>query len=81
MPLDLARLLDPAHTAVLTSECQDGIIGPASRLGALVDAVRAGGMIDRIAELLDEQSPPTSPPAGGSTVAPPRAPQAPASWN
>ncbi len=52
MPLDVARLLDPAHTAVLTSECQEGIVGAASRLGALAEAVRAGGMLARIAELL-----------------------------
>lgn len=52
MPLDVARLLDPARTAVLTSECQEGIVGATSRLGALTDAVRTGGMVDRIAELL-----------------------------
>ncbi len=54
MPLDVARLLDPAHTAVLTSECQEGIIGAASRLEALTDAVRAGGMTGRIGELLGQ---------------------------
>ena len=53
MAPDLARLLDPAHTAVLTSECQEGIIGAASRLGPLADAVRAGGMVARVAELVE----------------------------
>lgn len=54
MPLELSQLLDPAHTAVLTSECQEGIIGEASRLGPLVAAARATGMVERIAELLHQ---------------------------
>jgi nicotinamidase-related amidase len=52
MPLDLRALLDPRHTALLTSECQEGIIGAASRLGPLADAVRANGMLDVLADLL-----------------------------
>ena len=52
MPLELSQLLDPAHTAVLTSECQEGIIGAASRLGTLAEAARATGMIERIADLV-----------------------------
>jgi len=38
MPLDLAALLDPAHTAVVTSECQNGVIGAESVLPELAVA-------------------------------------------
>ena len=37
MPLDLAELLDPAHTAVVTSECQNGVIGAESVLPELAE--------------------------------------------
>jgi nicotinamidase-related amidase len=52
MPLDLRQVLLPAHTAVLTSECQEGIVGAASRLGALGAAIRAGDVLGRIAGIL-----------------------------
>jgi nicotinamidase-related amidase len=32
MPVDLGALIDPAHTAVATSECQNGVIGAESVL-------------------------------------------------
>jgi nicotinamidase-related amidase len=32
MPLDLRSLLDPTTTAVVTSECQNGVLGPDSAL-------------------------------------------------
>jgi nicotinamidase-related amidase len=51
MPIDLATLVDPRQTALVTSECQEGIVGAASRLGPLVDAVRQRDVIGRIAEL------------------------------
>jgi biuret amidohydrolase len=35
MPVDLVALLDPAHTAVVTSECQNGVIGVDSLLPEL----------------------------------------------
>src|SRR3569623_3509863 len=35
MPVDLAALLDPATTAVVTSECQNGVVGPPSVLPEL----------------------------------------------
>lgn len=38
MPVDLAALLDPAHTAVVTSECQVGVIGPEAALPELAAA-------------------------------------------
>jgi nicotinamidase-related amidase len=40
MPLDLASLVDPAHTALLTQECQNGVIGDESALPQLADAAR-----------------------------------------
>ena len=51
MPVELATLVDPRHTALLTSECQEGIIGAASRLGPLAQVVREGDVIGRIAAL------------------------------
>jgi nicotinamidase-related amidase len=37
VPLDLAALLDPAHTAVVTQECQVGVIGDAAVLRQLAE--------------------------------------------
>ena len=42
MPLDLAALVDPARAAVVTSECQDGVIGSTSVLPELAAAAAAG---------------------------------------
>ena len=58
MPLDLAALVDPAHTVLVTQECQVGVIGESSPLtelkaaaepiigplGALAAAARAAGV-------------------------------------
>jgi nicotinamidase-related amidase len=41
MPLDLAALIDPAHAAVITSECQNGVIGSDSVLPELATAAAA----------------------------------------
>ena len=41
MPLDLAALVDPAHTALVTSECQNGVIGEPSALPELAIAAAA----------------------------------------
>ena len=41
MPLDLRTLLDPAHTALVTQECQVGVIGDAAVLRELADAAQA----------------------------------------
>jgi nicotinamidase-related amidase len=38
MPVDLVALLDPVHTAVVTSECQNGVIGAESVLPELAAA-------------------------------------------
>jgi nicotinamidase-related amidase len=51
MAVELATLVDPRHTALITSECQEGIIGTASRLGPLAEVVRNSGVIERIAGL------------------------------
>lgn len=40
MPLDLRSLLEPTETAVVTSECQNGVLGPHSALPDLADAAR-----------------------------------------
>jgi nicotinamidase-related amidase len=41
VPLDLAALLDPAHTALVTSECQNGVVGAESVLPELAAAAPA----------------------------------------
>jgi biuret amidohydrolase len=40
MPLDLPSLLDPGHTALVTQECQKGVIGPNPALPQLAEAAR-----------------------------------------
>jgi nicotinamidase-related amidase len=42
----LRRILDPATTAVLTMELQQGVVGPESLLPALVDEVHRTGIVD-----------------------------------
>ena len=51
MPLDLAALVDPTHTAVVTSEVQNGVVGPRSALPALADAA-AVTMLPALVRLL-----------------------------
>ena len=41
MALDLRDLVDPAHTAVVTQECQRGVIGDAAVLRELADIARS----------------------------------------
>ncbi|MDW3217762.1 MAG: cysteine hydrolase [Acidimicrobiales bacterium] len=45
----LETLLDPAVTAVVTMELQNGVVGEQALLPALVDAVRDGGTIEAAA--------------------------------
>jgi len=40
--MDLAQLVDPAHTAVCVVECQNGVIGAQSSLPALAEAASTG---------------------------------------
>ena len=49
MPLDLARLLSPAHTALVTQECQRGVIGDRAVLPELARA--AAPIVPQVAEL------------------------------
>lgn len=51
MPLDLAALVDPAHTAIVTSEVQNGVVGARSALPALAEAA-ATEMLPALARLL-----------------------------
>jgi nicotinamidase-related amidase len=51
MPIDLARLLDPAHTAIVTSEVQNGVVGEPSALPALAEAAR-DAMVPNLVRLL-----------------------------
>jgi len=53
MPLDLAALVDPAHTALVTQECQEGVIGEKSALPGLAEGVARVDMIGNVARLLD----------------------------
>jgi nicotinamidase-related amidase len=52
MPLDLASLVDPKHTALVTQECQQGVIGEKSALPALAAGVARVDMIRHVAELV-----------------------------
>ncbi|MEV8457092.1 cysteine hydrolase [Streptomyces sp. NPDC052095] len=48
----LAEQLDPATTALLTVECQQGVVGPGSALPELAEEARSSGTLDRIALLV-----------------------------
>ncbi|MFD9444389.1 cysteine hydrolase [Streptomyces sp. NPDC060006] len=50
---ELRELLDPATTALLTVECQQGVVGPDSALPELAEAARASGVLTRVARLVD----------------------------
>lgn len=45
--------LDPATTALLTVECQNGVVGEESALPELAKEARASGMLGRVAALAD----------------------------
>lgn len=51
MPVDLAELVDPAHTAVVTQECQKGVLGDRPVFPQLAEIARAE-MIPNAARLL-----------------------------
>lgn len=48
MPVDLAALVKPAHTVLITQECQQGVLGPDSSLPALADAASELGLVEKI---------------------------------
>jgi len=57
MPIDLTSLLAPSQTALLVMECQEGVIGGGGKLGALAEAVRRHGVVERIRRLLEAARP------------------------
>ena len=50
---DLCELVAPGHTAIITQECQRGVIGAESVLPELAESARTSGMIDNVARLVD----------------------------
>ena len=52
MPIDLQAMFR-SGVALITVECQRGVIGPGGPLPALVDAVHESGLIERSARVLD----------------------------
>jgi len=52
VPLDLARLVAPDHTAVLTMELQRGVVGERSAIRELADEVERAGLVANTARLL-----------------------------
>jgi nicotinamidase-related amidase len=68
MPVDLTELLSPRHTAVLTVECQRGVIGAGGALSALAVAVREAGIVPRIARVLDAARAAKAPVLHGTVV-------------
>jgi nicotinamidase-related amidase len=51
MPLDLAQLVAPEHTALVLQEVQNGVVGEPSALPALAAAAAATNLIGHCAEL------------------------------
>jgi nicotinamidase-related amidase len=51
MPIDLGALLEPARTAIVTSEVQNGVVGSPSALPALAEAAQVA-MVPNLAKLL-----------------------------
>jgi nicotinamidase-related amidase len=51
MPPDLAALVDPAHTAVVASEMQKGVIGDEAIFPELATIAREDGIVDAAASL------------------------------
>jgi biuret amidohydrolase len=52
VPVDLVSLVDPAHTALVTQECQEAVIGERSMLPQLADAARRAGLPANVARLV-----------------------------
>ncbi len=52
MPVDLAELLDPPHTAVLTMELQRGVVGDRATIAALAEVVEARGVVPAAARVV-----------------------------
>ena len=54
MPPDLTPYLDPSTCGVVVFECQQMVIGKNGPYPGLIESVHEGGMLDRLATLLDE---------------------------
>jgi nicotinamidase-related amidase len=52
MPVDLADLVTPAHTAVVTSEVQRGVVGDCSALPELARAFQESGAVACVAQVV-----------------------------
>lgn len=52
MATDLAELLTPETTVLLTQECQRGVVGPNSMIPALAEAARTSGAIANVTRLV-----------------------------
>jgi nicotinamidase-related amidase len=52
VPVDLAEMLDPGHSAVLTMELQHGVIGDESPMRELADAAAAANVVANAAKVL-----------------------------
>ena len=48
MGVELKDLLDPAHTAVVTCECQQGVLGEAAVFPALAEAAAKSGLVENV---------------------------------
>ncbi|MCH2169670.1 cysteine hydrolase [Myxococcota bacterium] len=53
MPIDLTPFLEPSHCAVIVFECQENVLGPSTSIPGLAAAVRDGGVLANISNLLD----------------------------
>ncbi len=51
MAVDLGALVDPAHTVVVSQECQVGVLGPQSAFPELANVARDSGMLDAAGRL------------------------------
>jgi nicotinamidase-related amidase len=52
MPADLRGILEPAHTAVLVIECQEGVLGEDSPVPDLARSVREGPLVPTLSGFL-----------------------------
>jgi nicotinamidase-related amidase len=50
--MDLRELVSPAHTVILTQECQKGVIGPESVRPALYEEARDAGVLGNMGRLV-----------------------------
>ena len=52
MAVRLDELLDPARAALVTCECQNGVLGEAAVFPALAEAARAAGLVRHVGDLV-----------------------------